>query len=428
MEIDLDKELYNNYLRGDKEALELLYNKYKEKIQYFIYNIVKDYQKSEDLTQETFLYVINHKMKEDCSFKYYIYLIAKSKAFNSKKIENRRNEIVEMYLTNENEKDVLDIITKKETQNELLESIEKLDEKYQNAIYLSNIEGFSYEETSQILGQTLSNTKNLIHRGKKQLRTILIKKGFDKMNKVSKVVLIVFGMVAVLSGITYATIILRNIFNNNASQGIESAADNDYIFSYDNNDFIESEGINVKVDSILVDDFNLSINFDFKLENYLQNLDIKDIWINDMKIIDENNNIVFNGYNAYSYLTALEENYYKVSFNSPSNDSYPKCKVLNISFSSIKFDCNTDISGDEIILNGNWKLSVDVPEKMYDRESITYKVKNCNDKDTIVKKAILSNTALKFEMTSTSEKIDFDLAHNKDLSVFETDPIRRRIY
>ena len=80
MEKDLDKKLYNDYLNGEKEAFEILYNKYKNKIEYFIYNIVKDYQKAEDIAQETFIYVIQHQMRENSSFKYYIYLVARSKA------------------------------------------------------------------------------------------------------------------------------------------------------------------------------------------------------------------------------------------------------------------------------------------------------------------------------------------------------------
>ena len=34
MEKDLDKKLYNDYLNGKKEAFELLYNKYKNRIEY----------------------------------------------------------------------------------------------------------------------------------------------------------------------------------------------------------------------------------------------------------------------------------------------------------------------------------------------------------------------------------------------------------
>ena len=215
MENDLDKKLYNDYLNGEKEAFEILYNKYKSRIEYFIFNIVKDYQKAEDIAQETFIYVIQHQMRENSSFKYYIYLVARSKAINYINTEKRRKDITETFLKEDDEqieKDVLDVITNEETKRELLESIELLDERYKNAIYLVNIEGLSYEETSKILGETLQNTKNLIHRGKKQLRKILLKKGFDEMNKVSKIFIIVLCVGIILSGVVYATIkISQNI-------------------------------------------------------------------------------------------------------------------------------------------------------------------------------------------------------------------------
>ena len=224
MEKDLDKKLYNDYLNGEKEAFEILYNKYKNKIEYFIYNIVKDYQKAEDIAQETFIYVIQHKMRENSSFKYYIYLVARSKALNYINVEKRRNEITEKYLANDNEqieKDVLDIITAEENKKELLESIELLDKRYKNAIYLVNIEGLSYEETSKILGETLQNTKNLIHRGKKQLRKILLKKGFNEMNKVLKIFVIIICTTIALSGIVYATTVIYNKYiKNNTNHNI----------------------------------------------------------------------------------------------------------------------------------------------------------------------------------------------------------------
>lgn len=224
MDKDLDKKLYNDYLNGEKEAFEILYNKYKNKIEYFIYNIVKDYQKAEDITQETFIYVIQHQMRENSSFKYYIYLVARSKALNYINVEKRRNEITEKYLANGDEqieKDVLDIITTEENKKELLESIELLDERYKNAIYLVNIEGLSYEETSKILGETLQNTKTLIHRGKKQLRKILLKKGFNEMNKVLKIFVIIICTTIALSGIAYATTVIYNKYiKNNTNHNV----------------------------------------------------------------------------------------------------------------------------------------------------------------------------------------------------------------
>ena len=158
---------------------------------------------------------MQNKMKENASFKYYIYMVAKSRAINYIKIEKRRTEITEEYLYDciENtEKDVLEFITKEETKKEVIEAIELLDEKYKNAIYLVKIEGLSYEETSKILGQTLTNTKNLIHRGKKELRKILLKKGFDDMNKVLKIVIVILCITVSLTGITFEGVTIYNTF------------------------------------------------------------------------------------------------------------------------------------------------------------------------------------------------------------------------
>ena len=123
MEKDLDIKLYNDYLNGEKEAFEFLYNKYKKRIEYFIFNIVKNYQTAEDITQEAFIYVMQHKIKEDISFKYYIYMVAKSRAINYVKMEKRRTEITEEYLYNldeDIENDVLEFITKEETKKEVM--------------------------------------------------------------------------------------------------------------------------------------------------------------------------------------------------------------------------------------------------------------------------------------------------------------------
>ena len=208
MEKDLDIKLYNEYLDGEKGAFELLYNKYKDKIQYFVYNIVKDYQKAEDITQDVFVYVMQNKIKESYTFKYYIYLVAKSRAYNQINMEKRRTEINEEYILNGAEQvgqDVADIVTKNEKRQEIIKAIDMLDDRYKNAIYLVKIEELTYQETAQILGESIQNVKNLIHRGKKELRKILIKKGFDEMSKVSKVIIIMLCISVLLAGGVYAT-------------------------------------------------------------------------------------------------------------------------------------------------------------------------------------------------------------------------------
>ena len=163
MDKDLDNKLYCEYLEGDNQAFELLYLKYKDKIKYFVYNIVKDYEKAEDITQELFVYILKNKVREESSFKYYIYLIAKSRAINYISTEKRRNDITEKYLSSKDERmeeDALEIIAKQEEKEEIIKSINLLNDKYKNAIYLNKIEGFSYEQTAKILNISVSNVKN----------------------------------------------------------------------------------------------------------------------------------------------------------------------------------------------------------------------------------------------------------------------------
>ena len=218
MEKDLDIKLYNEYLDGEKSAFELLYNKYKNKIQYFVYNIVKDYQKAEDITQDVFIYVMQNKIKEGYTFKYYLYLVAKSRAYNLNNMEKRRTEINEDYYnkTEQIGQDVADIVTKNEKRKAIMNAIDMLDDRYKNAIYLVKIEELTYQETAQILGESVQNVKNLIHRGKKELRRILIKKGFDEMNKVTKVIIAILCISVLLAGGVYATMKIIERFTGKA--------------------------------------------------------------------------------------------------------------------------------------------------------------------------------------------------------------------
>ena len=206
MEEDIDLIKYNEYFDGSKEAFEYLYNKYKNKIVFFIFNMIKDYQKAEDIAQETFIYIIQNKIRDDISFKYYLFLVARSRALNYLSVEKRRGELIEKYIVTGEEKqeDLVDGIIQKESDKELLESIELLKDNYKNAVYLVDIEGLSYKETSEILGESLQNTKNKVYRGRKQLRKIIIKKGIMSMNKITKILIIIALILVSTSGIIYS--------------------------------------------------------------------------------------------------------------------------------------------------------------------------------------------------------------------------------
>jgi len=226
----MDEELYKRYISGDKDAFEKIYEKYQNRIIYFVFRIVKDYSKAEEITQDVFLYLLNNKFDESVgSLKSYIYLIAKSKALNYLKNEKRRNEINQNNLYYEEEiyeKDILEKIIEKESQREVLKSIEMINEKYREALYLSKIEGLSYKEIAKALDISIYNVKNYIYRGNKELKNILTKKGYKIIikNIIVFLVIIIF-----FSGFAYAVTKIyekHKVNNQNIPTYLENVGEN----------------------------------------------------------------------------------------------------------------------------------------------------------------------------------------------------------
>lgn len=266
MEKDLDSKLYNEYFQGKKEIFDLLYSKYKSKLEFFIFNIVKDYQKAEDIVQDVFIYVFQNQPKENFSFKNYLYLVGKCRSISYIKNEKNRENITEKYLNDKEgftEPDILKFITNQETKKELIKSINELDDRYKNAIYLTQIEELSYKEASKILGEPIQNIKNYVHRGKKKLRNSFLKKKFD--NSVLKTILIIIFATSILTGITYASIaIYEKIWKN----PIEFSNEQEYLEQYKKKEILKKEKMNntepVSIDSIVILGQNIFDNLGYK--------------------------------------------------------------------------------------------------------------------------------------------------------------------
>ena len=84
MEEKTDKELYNEFLLGNKQSFDQIVIRHKNSIIYFIQKYVKSIDIAEDLAQDVFVYILINKKnyKFEYSLKTYLYTIAKSKAIN----------------------------------------------------------------------------------------------------------------------------------------------------------------------------------------------------------------------------------------------------------------------------------------------------------------------------------------------------------
>ena len=182
MEEKTDKQIYKEFLLGNKNSFEDIVIRYKDSIIYFLQKYVKNLDIAEDLAQDVFVYILINKRsyKFEYSLKTYLYTIAKSKALNYIKREKRIVQLDEMQF--EDLEELEEKIFRNEKIENLKNSIKKLKIEYQNAIYLADIEELSYKEIGHILKKSEGSVKVLVHRARKTLEKILKEEEFKYEN------------------------------------------------------------------------------------------------------------------------------------------------------------------------------------------------------------------------------------------------------
>ena len=181
MQEETDKELYKEYLKGNKQAFEKLVIRHKDHIIYFISRYTKNTDIAEDISQDVFVYLLLHKEQYDFrySFKTYLYMIAKCRALNYLKSEKKVLPITDynnLYIENN---DLEEIVYKNQKSNYIRKVINKLKPDYQAVICLASIEGFKYKEIAKIMGKNVGQVKVMLNRAKKKLKEKLEEEGLQ---------------------------------------------------------------------------------------------------------------------------------------------------------------------------------------------------------------------------------------------------------
>lgn len=182
MEEKTDKQLYKEFLLGNKSSFEEIVIRHKDSIIYFLQKYVKSVDIAEDLAQDVFVYMLINKRnyKFEYSLKTYLYTIAKSKALNYIKREKKIVRIDEMQF--EDLEELEEKIFRNEKTENLKNSIKQLKVEYQNAIYLADIEELNYKEIGHIMKKTEGSVKVLIHRARKSLEKIVKEEAYKYEN------------------------------------------------------------------------------------------------------------------------------------------------------------------------------------------------------------------------------------------------------
>lgn len=179
-----DEELVRLSLE-DKELFGLLIERYEARLSRYITRLgVRNLEDRQDVLQEIFIKVYRNLNGFDIalSFSSWIYRIAHNEAISWYRKKNVRpeghlisdgEELISFISTKEDAADkTFDQVINAEQVNE---AMKKIDMKYQEVLILRFFEHKEYEEISDILQIPMGSVGTLIHRGKKQLSSVLNK-------------------------------------------------------------------------------------------------------------------------------------------------------------------------------------------------------------------------------------------------------------
>src|ERR671921_1905363 len=90
-----DRRLVAAVRRGDDRAFETLYLRYHRRIQAYVYGMVKDHQRAEDVTQEVFVSALRRMRATErpIAFKPWVYEIAKNACIDQFRRSKRTEEV-----------------------------------------------------------------------------------------------------------------------------------------------------------------------------------------------------------------------------------------------------------------------------------------------------------------------------------------------
>jgi RNA polymerase sigma-70 factor, ECF subfamily len=183
--IDQDYELVKAIQAGRNELFTELVQRYERPLYHFGLKMCAEPRDAEDVVQETFLNAFKYlkDFRYETKFKNWLYRIATSNCIKKRrrsKFAPERELSLEEFLPQDEaavDRQVpawatlpLDQLLNEELGRTLKQAIVEVPEKYRMVLVLRDIEGFSTEESAQILNLTPANIKVRLHRARLFLR------------------------------------------------------------------------------------------------------------------------------------------------------------------------------------------------------------------------------------------------------------------
>ena len=200
-----DEEAMGKFQVGDTRCFDLLLNRHSKGVFGFILRMVGgNVQVAEDLLQDVFIKVVEHKMNFDRNKKFtsWLYRLARNHVIDHIRKEKYRNHIpldkelgnepgsniTHLELVKSNDPNQEDKLIRQEVKGQVYTKLNQLKDEYREVFILREIEGLKFDEISEITDSNINTVKSRHRYAFKELRKKLIETGFfEELEKVGEV-------------------------------------------------------------------------------------------------------------------------------------------------------------------------------------------------------------------------------------------------
>jgi RNA polymerase sigma factor (sigma-70 family) len=176
-----DHELVAAVRRGDDRAFEQLYNRYQRRISAYVFGMVKDYGRAEDITQEVFMSALRRMRETErpITFKPWVYEIAKNACIDQFRRSRRAEEVSFDAGDALAAADQGRLVAAEPTPDAAVDAKQQLDhlcgafgglsDSHHEILVLREFEGLSYREIGDRMGLSRPGVESTLFRARKRL-------------------------------------------------------------------------------------------------------------------------------------------------------------------------------------------------------------------------------------------------------------------
>jgi len=184
-----DINIINLVKKGDVRAFDILVVKYQDRLVYSVFKFCKDFELSQDITQEAFVKAFRNidKFRGDSSFYTWIYRIAINTAKNyfsnkSRGAETYNEDVLDGALSDLslNSDNPETLLAAEEMKDAVNQAFQNLPDEIRSTLSLREYDGLSYEEIAKVQNCPIGTVRSRIFKGRELINETFSKLGLSK--------------------------------------------------------------------------------------------------------------------------------------------------------------------------------------------------------------------------------------------------------